>query len=99
LGNGISSGRAAFLNANSGAGLLVTLIQGGHLGYFMHIPITTPFVSTLKKLLYPEFSRSSNGHCILNHFWLLGLNGGFHFRDCRAAVLRIEMAVTKPFRK
>ena len=37
-------------------------------GYFIHIFITTPVVSALKKLLYVELSRSPSGY--LNRFWI-----------------------------
>jgi hypothetical protein len=39
----------------------VPVIQVGPLGYFVNISITTPVVPALKKLLYTELSRISNG--------------------------------------
>jgi hypothetical protein len=55
-------------------------------GYFTHIPITTPVVSALKKLLYIELSRSSSGYFKP----LLDPGGGFASAASETAARRFQ---------
>jgi hypothetical protein len=48
---GIQHTRAGAANVRARPGTSVTFIEGGPPGYFIHISITTPIVSALKKLL------------------------------------------------
>jgi hypothetical protein len=53
-------GRGA--NATGHGGIMsVTLIRVGPPGHFIHVSLTTPIVSALKKQLCLELSRSPNG--------------------------------------
>ena len=76
----------------------VPVFQVDPLGYFIHISITktTPVASALKKLLYLELSRSSNG----DFKPLLGPDGGF---TSETAARRFQMwngrYHTRPHRK